>query len=533
MKSKLTIIFLLIGVFFFSACENLLDVDQRGTTAVDEFYKTDTDAEEGIAAVYVNLRSMYFNWFWMSCNLSDDVYAGGGGRGDNAYIEGLNEYTFTPANTIVQGVFTSLYSIIYKCNMIIDHVEGLTPVQKRVVAEAKTARAFCYFYLVNFWGTPPFVLHELLPSEYKQPNGKPSEIWAQIEKDLNEAINSTAMLEKSAPDDKTVGGHLSRQLAQTMLGKAYLWQKKYAEAATQFDAVINSGKYSLITEFENICRAGQDLGAERIFEAVATNDPANSTTQGIIIFNNIFGWRTDHMNIVGFFAGMHDIHFLGWGFNSPTKTVYDAFVEMEGVDGYRLNSTMLRYDQVLGISKVPGFELTVGGVGLYGHEGYFPWKHRILGSEVVKGAAPIYWHSNLQYVRYGEVLLLGAEASLMAGNAGKALNYINQIRQRAKLSTLASVTINDVKKEKRLELWAEGTRYLDLQRWGDAATAMPNKGAKIPTFYGFNPDGSNNVKYLHTNPSGSFGYKTGKHELLPFPEHEVMVNPNIVQNPGW
>ena len=416
--------------------------------------------------------------------------------------------------------------------MIIDNVEGSTPVQKRVVAEAKTARAFCYFYLVNFWGTPPFVVHELLPSEYKQPNGNPSEIWAQIEKDLTEAIGSNAMLEKSSAGDKTVGGHLSKQLAQSMLGKAYLWQKKYAEAATQFDAVINSGKYELISDFEDICRAKQDLGMERIFEVVATSDPDNGTTQGIILFNNIFGWRTDHMNIGGFFAGLHDIHFLGWGFNSPTKTVYDAFVEMEGVDGYRLNSTMLRYDEVLDICKVPGFELTIGGVGLYGHEGYFPWKHRILGSEV-EASSPIYWHSNLQYIRYGEVLLLGAEASLMAGNGGKALNYINQIRERAKLTPLASVTLDDVKKEKRLELWAEGTRYFDLQRWGDAATVMANKGEKIPTYYGFNDDGSNNVKYLHTNASGSYGYKAGKHELLPFPEHEVMVNPNIVQNPGW
>lgn len=531
MKSKLYTIFLLIGILFFSACENLLDVEQRGTTAVDQFYKTDTDAQEAIAAVYVNFKAMYQNWFWMSCNLSDDVYCGGGGRGDNAYAEGLNEYTFTPANTIIQSVFTNLYSIIYKCNMIVDKVQGSTSVQKRIVAEAKTARAFCYFYLANFWGTPPFVLHELMPSEYKQPNGKPAEIWAQIEKDLSEAISSNTMLEKSGADDKTVGGHLSKQMAQSMLGKVYLWQKKYAEAAAQFDAVINSGKYELIADFENICRAKQDLGKERIFEVIATNDASN-TSQGMFLFNNLFGWRTDHMNIAGFFAGLHDIHFLGWGFNSPTKDVYNAFVEMEGVDGYRLNSTMFRYDQVLGICKVPGFELTINGVGLYGHEGYFPWKHRILGSEAVTGT-PLYWRSNVQYIRYGEVLLLGAEASLMAGNTGKALNYINQIRQRAKLTPLTSVALSDVKKEKRLELWAEGTRYFDLQRWGDAATAMANKGAKIPTYYGFNPDGLNNVKFLHSNPSGSYGYKTGKHELLPFPEHEVMVNPNIVQNPGW
>ena len=532
MKTKIKfIILILIGIFIFSACEDRLDVDQRGTTAVTDFYKTDQDAEEAIAAVYFEFRANFLNWFWLHTMLSDDIYTGGGGRGDNAFVERLNEFTYTPANRFVQDLFTSHYRVIYRCNLIIDNVEATSPVQQRVVAEAKLARAFSYFYLVSLWGTPPLVLHELAPSEYQQPNSSSAEIWAQIEKDLTEAISANVLPEKSGADDKSVGGRMTKQFAQVMLGKAYLWQNKYSEAAVQFNAVINSGKYALIPDFENLWRAEQDLGPERIFEVVDVNDPSNPN-QGNFIINNLLGWRTDHMNIAGYFAGFHNIHFLGWGFNNPTKDVYNAFVEEEGVDGFRLKSSMLRYDQVLDICTVPGFELTVGGQGLYGHEGYFSWKHRILGKEAVTGQV-VYWHSNLLYLRYGEVLLLGAEASLMAGDAGNALNYINQIRDRAQLDPLGSVALDDIKKEKRLELWNEGVRYLDLQRWGDAATVMANKGAKIPTFFGFNDDGSNHVEYLHTNPAGAYGYKTGKHEYLPFPEHEMLVNPNIVQNTGW
>jgi hypothetical protein len=400
------------------------------------------------------------------------------------------------------------------------------------VAEAKVARAFCNFYLTNLWGTPPLVLHALTPDEYKQPNSSQADFWAQIEKDLTEALSTNALTEKGGPDDKNVGGgRMTKQFAQSMLGKAYLWQEKYPDAATQFDAVINSGKYALISDFENLWRIQEDMGSERIFEVVHTNDP-NNPTQGNVLINNLLGWRTDHMNVAGYFAGFHDIHFLGWGFSSPTKDVYDAFVEMEGVDGYRLKSSIYTYQDVLNISTVPGFEITVGGQGLYGHEGYFPWKHRILGSEAVTNQV-IYWNSNMTYLRYGEVLLLGAEASLMAGDPGKALNYINQIRERAQLDPLASVTLEEIKKEKRLELWSEGVRYLDLQRWGDAASVMKEKGAQIPTFYGFNEDGSRNVEFKIKNLPGTYGYKTGKHEFLPFPEHEIMVNPNIVQNPGW
>lgn len=533
MKTKiLFIILILISSIVFNACEDKLDVGQPGTTAVEDFYLTDTDAEEAIAAVYVQLRSMWLDWFWLNVNLSDDVYGGGGGRGDNAFIERLNEFTFTPANSFVQSSFSNLYVVVYRCNMIIDNIEPTTDVQKRAVAEAKVARAWANFFLTTLWGTPPLVLHELNPDEYKQPNSTQEAFWAQIEKDLNEAIGSNVLVEKSGVNDQaTGGGKMTKQFAQAMLGKAYLWQEKYAEAAAQFDAVANSGKYALIDDFENLWRAPQDMGSERIFEVVHTND-ADNTNQGAVIINNLLGWRTDHMNVVGYFLGFHDIHFLGWGFASPTKDVYDAFVEMEGEDGYRLKSSIYTYDDVLNICTVPGFEITVGGQGLYGHEGYFPWKHRILGSEEIAGSA-VFWHSNMIYMRLGEVLLLAAEAHLNSGNEAKALEYINQIRVRAHLEPLASVTMEDIKKEKRLELWSEGVRYLDLQRWGDAANAMAEKGARIPTFYGFNEDGTRDVKWLHTNPSGSYGYKTGKHEWLPFPEHETLVNPNIVQNPGW
>jgi hypothetical protein len=181
---------------------------------------------------------------------------------------------------------------------------------------------------------------------------------------------------------------------------------------------------------------------------------------------------------------------------------------------------------------VPGLELTVGGQGLYGHEGYFSWKHRILGSEVV-GDVPIYWHNNAVYLRLGEVLLLGAEASLLSGDQSSALNYINQVRKRAQLPDLASVTLEDIKIEKRLELWNEGVRYFDLQRWGDAANAMNGKLAQIPTFFGFNEDSTYDVRFLHTNPAGSYGFKMGKHEYLPYPEQEILINPNLIQNPGW
>ncbi|MBN1387045.1 MAG: RagB/SusD family nutrient uptake outer membrane protein [Bacteroidales bacterium] len=527
------IIFLFAAVLFLGSCEQRLDISQPGTTAVEDFYLTDTDAEEAIAAVYGQVRSMYGGWFFLLTTLSDDVTNGGGGRGDNPSLEQMNEYTFNPANGNISGFFSNCYRLIYRCNMVIDNVAGGTAVQDKAIAEAKVMRAWANFHLVNLWGTPPFVVHELAPSEYRQPNGDPADFWTQIETDLTEAINSNTLPQKTGLDDKTKNARATKQLAQILLGKAYLWQEKYSLAAQQFTAVITSNLYELIPDYENVCRQVQDFGREQVWEVVGLNDPANTwsgASSGILM--NMVGWRGDHMNMAGYFVGLHDIHYGGWGFMNATPEVYQAFVDMEGVNGFRLNSTVKTYQQVLDLCPVPGLEMTVGPQGLYGHSGIFSWKYRMLRQEALEGGFGYAWHVNWHYIRYAEVLLLGAEASLMAGDEPTARSYINQIRTRAQLTPLGTVTLDDIKKEKRLELWNECTRYLDLIRWGDAAGALADNGSQIPTFWGFKSDGVNDsITFPHSN--AVYGFKTGKHELLPFPEHEISVNENLVQNPGW
>ncbi len=536
MKTRyIYLILLFVAVFIIGSCEDRLEVDQMGTTAVEDFYLTDSDADEAIAAVYTQIRNFHFTWLFLQNMLSDDVTCGGGGRGDNPSLEQMNEYTFNPANSNISGMFSSLYSMIYSCNMVIDNVAGGTPVQNRAIAEAKTIRAFANFYLVTLWGTPPLVEHELAPSDYRQPNGDPAAFWELIERDLNEAISSNALPEKTSTTDKSVGARLSRQVAQTLLGKAYLWQEKFNEAASQFNAVVNAGKYALIDDYENMMRISQDFGPERMWEIVGLNDIANTWTGASSgIGNNMVGWRGDHMNMVGFFAGVHDIHYSGWGFSNATPEVYQAFVDMEGPDGFRLKSTMKTYQQVLDICPIPGLQMTVGSQGLYGHSGKFSWKYRVVRDEALEGGFGYAWHNNWIYMRYAEVLLLGAEAAIRStpSDVNTALDYINQIRERAQLAPLVTVTIDDIKKEKRLELWAEGARFLDLQRWGEAAAALSGQGAKIPSFWGFKKDGvTDSITFPQSN--SVYGYKTGKHEYLPFPEHEMLVNPNLTQNPGW
>lgn len=119
---------------------------------------------------------------------------------------------------------------------------------------------------------------------------------------------------------------------------------------------------------------------------------------------------------------------------------------------------------------------------------------------------------------------MAAEAQLQAGNTAKALNYINQIRVRAKEEPLTSVSLSDIKMEKRLELCNEAVRYQDLIRWGDAKSALADQGKQVPAFTG------DAVQWNWQNTK--YGFQD-KNMLLPIPLKELELNPNMVQNAGW
>ena len=218
--------------------------------------------------------------------------------------------------------------------------------------------------------------------------------------------------------------------------------------------------------------------------------------------------------------------YLGWGFFNPQKSLYDAFVATEGIDGYRLTGSMKTYPQIM------AFNCFINpGSYLYGHQGYFTWKYRLRSSDWV-GSNVLGTHYNFKLMRYAEVLLLAAEASIKSGDEASARDYVNQVRIRAQVPTFTSaITMDNIKNEKRLELWMEQVRYQDILRWGDAPSLLAQQGKDIPSFYGLKQDGSYDIRITYSN--SAYGFKTGKHELLPMPQSEMNVNDNLVQNPGW
>lgn len=509
------IIAILAAAAALSSCNDLLDIPQHGVQNYETYYQTDEEAESAIAACYIQQKGLAYNYLMGKNMLTDDFWAGGGGRNDNAELEQLNEFTFSTEQGFLQGMFQSYYQIIYKANVVLGHVPEETEIQLRARAEAKVFRAWAYFELTSMWGNPPLVDHELEPSEYSCPNGTAEQLWGLVEQDLTEAINSGKLVEKANVDDKT--WRVTKQYAQAILGKAYLWQGKYAEAADIFDEIVESKLYKLYPDYENIISFNAKQNCESLFETVLISDP-NNVWNNVNMICLMVNYRTDK------FAKFNpELSSLGWGFLSPQANLYEDFVKVEGENGYRLNATLKTYPQMVAY----GCELMTGSTII--NEGYFMWKWRILAAQCP--ALGYNWvdDNNPRWMRYAEVLLCAAEAHLQNGNGAKADEYLNMIRTRAQAPSISGATLEDIQREKRIELCGEGTRFQDMIRWGIAEERMKNQGEKCPFL-----DSNGNVTYQKFNgdDTSKYGFKP-KHNLLPYPGVEIRLNSNIKQNPGW
>ena len=502
------------------SCDSELDIEKHGNMgSMDTYYTTDENINTATASLYLQMRSNYYNWFFVKNLLSDDSWCGGGQRGDNGEMEKLNEYSFDSNHGMVESLYSGLYGIIYKANLIIDMTEGDTPVMKHAINEAKVFRAFGHFELATLFGTAPVVDHLLAASEYRQANGTTADLWAIVEQDLTEAIGSGTLPSKNDVNDQETGIRVTKEYAQALLGKAYLFQGKYSEAASMLENVINSNKYALYPgEYDAQFHALANNNCESLFELQKRNDAEQMWNQFDMLFL-MQGWRTSVLMYSG--QAAQELAVGTYGFFNPRKSLYDAFVAWEGVDGYRLNKSIMTYDQI----KAYGVEAQPGA-SVYGNEGYFYWKNQSLKSDVIVDMSYFQGgqYIDLKVMRYAEVLLMAAEAQLQAGNATKALQYINEVRSRAKEAPLTAVSLSDIKMEKRLELCNEAIRYQDLVRWGDAKTAMGEQGKQVPAFT------TNGVQWNWQNTK--YGFQD-KNMLLPIPLKELELNPNMQQNAGW
>lgn len=501
MKTIIKSLVLVSIIALSTACQkDFLEVDPIGKLTVEKFYNTDEDANRAVIAAYDILQWMNAR-DWNSAYLvktfpSDESNVGGGDAGDQPPYQELGIFNYGPSNATITAVWQSNYFGVYRANQVINNVKPETDFRKRIIAEAKFLRAYYYFEIASMFGNGPLNLTDLTPSEYSQPFVSASAIYAQVAKDLTEAIPDLPLKSQYALEDKF---RASKGAAQALLGKCYLYDKKYSESAAAFEDVILSNEFDLQQDFSTLFLQASEFGVESVFEVSWVTEMGYDW--------GTFQWggnRAMENNITWQLTGPRGDYFQpgntgligGWGFNYPKQSLYDAFVAAG--DTKRKVASVMSLEDL----RAQGGDWT--NESSWGWDGCIRVKYGTRLDETAGPVNELNYGTNLRLIRFADVLLMAAEANHLSGNDGKATTYLNRVRLRAELPDFSGDILTAIKKERELELCFEGVRFLDLIRWGDAPAVL-----------------------------GSAGFVAGKHEVFPIPQAEMRNNAKAVQNNGY
>lgn len=575
MKKIYVILAAATALTFASCNQNRLEIPQKGVVAEEDFYKTDEDCEQAIAAVYSQIRSGFlYNHFNVVELPGDDCYKGSSGyKLDDCHTLMLS--IFDDTHSYVRNEFQNLYRFVYRCNLVIENFkDGTSQVQKQAVAEARTIRSWAYLYLIQLWGNPPIIDHVLRTSaEFKQPNATKEDLWKFVINSLDEAINSGAMVTKSDSHDKTAV-RATKEFAMALKGKTQVLSGDYAGAKTTLKAIIDSKKYELIPSEllgDYFFSSAGNHNCESIFETnvVVTSDNYKKVSHG----DSWYAYCAPRIDKLKIKSGSYLSKYVqGWQYFQPTQSFLEAMIAHEGMYSHRFKAWFWDYEAMINnglveLSSVrtaktqklldenpagtPSKNLDSGTSVDHTGEICGIWHRKfVLGPEECINGSYSYDAVDRLYFRYAEVLLLYAEACAQLGEtSGDGLKALNEIASRAGAPTYTTLNMENVKMEKRFEMWGEGVRFFDLIRWGDAATVLKEHWNVLPVFYGYQKgksakdltaDGKNvwdvyDIRQLDlAGMTGqTYFFRPEKDVLMPYPATEIANNPLLVQNPGW
>ena len=555
-----------LGAFALLGCsQDRLDIPQKGVVATEDFYQTDDDAQMALVAAYDAVARNYMSPYWNDNTvyslwnyMGDDIYAAGENKSDGLGQNELHAFRYPTTNNFISSGYNCYFKCVYAANLVIDNFkDGTSDVKKKAVAEAKVLRALSYLYLAIGWGTPPIVDHVLAATD--KPTNAPSQeaVLEFIVNDIDEAM--PYLTERESVNDENGAYRVTKGLANTIKGKALLWKGDYAGAQAALKQVIESGKYALVDDIAENFHVRGDGNAEKVFELNLVYSAAIGDFQFHTQWNLswYWNWRASRVYIP---TGVGAITWNnGWGGINASEKFANALIENDGMDSKRRKAWVLNYDEVLyempyasdgdapvmGYTEAKATDKTRGvyhAEGIYAHCGWFMMKVNINAEDIKNGSVN---DRNTRIFRYPEVMLMFAECAARTGqDKDLALQLVQSIQNRAGSKTVwgstADVTLENVKKEKMIEMWLEGCRFQDLVRWGDTDELMAN-GKSYPNFKDKIMDGNaTHEGYVDYSDADwcvkqypNLGFKKGQHELFPFPFSETSVNENIVQNPGW
>jgi tetratricopeptide (TPR) repeat protein len=422
MNSILSFVILLV---LFSGCDKYLDIDDPQSVS-DNMALT---SDEGVKSILIGAYSQFAQTAVYLGNIlrNSELLAGNGEIlyvGTIPWPRDIFNKSMVAANKDVTDQWRASYEVINTANNVISALEVVNEVDRdRVEGEALFLRALIYFDLVRFYGQQyqfgkpntqmgvPLIVEPtqgINTSSYVKRNTV-DEIYNQVITDLTEAS-------EQLPEDN--GTYASSGAAKALLSRVYLQKGNYEKAREFSDSVIQSGVYSLLTDYADVFNNDNNSPEDIFATQITSQDNVSAMTSFFSVAE--YGGRDgdidilpSHLNLYVAGDNRKDLFFYGNGAIRSGK-----------------------------------------------------WNNK---------------YGVINLFRLAEMYLIRAECNIRLGTTTGAtpLDDYNVIRARAGLSKAESVTLQDILLERRLELSFEGFRIHDVRRLHQNVANYPYDDPKL------------------------------------------------------
>ncbi|HKP32839.1 MAG TPA: RagB/SusD family nutrient uptake outer membrane protein [Chitinophagaceae bacterium] len=582
--------FMMASIILF-ACKSFLDKPPMGAFS-QGVLANKTGVQAGLVGAYhsllgrVNWGGAPSNWVFGSVNGGDSYK--GSTPSDQGDIVPLEIYAYNVNNPYLNEKWVVVYDGIARTNEVLRLMALATDLSaaeiKTMQAEARFLRGYWHLEAKRMWQNVPFVDEtvSVTNSFEKVKNvdeaGNYIDIWPQIEAELQFAYDNL-------PETQPQVGRANKWAAAAFLAKAYMIQKKYAQAKTLLDALIANGKtagnkkYALVN-FQDNFNASTDNSAETVFAVQMSVNDGSGT-------NGNYGDNLNFPNSGGPGGCC--------GFNNPSISLANAYKTDAG--GLPMPDT---YNAGPNVSDPAGpytgfldprIDLTMGRPGIPyldwgphpgptwirdpGTNGWFSPRKNVYAqsqNNLLSSKETSFWGptqmdaNNVNLIRFADIILWAAEVETEIGSLAQALTYVNMIRNRAadptgwvytgsaynaatgkyttqvtpaanyKISLYPAGYFTDkatarkaIMFERKLELAMEGHRFFDLQRWNTGGSMAAELNAYIAAE-------KPRPSIFSVNTSAVF--TANKNEIYPIPQAIIDYENSrggihIKQNPGY
>lgn len=540
-----------ISILSLTSCSDILTEKPVNVYEKDVFFIREENAEMAVIGVYAGVTGDYNLW------ASDDIYYPNRTENDNGQ-SALCHYISTPANQSINSAWKNRYTALNRANYTIDGIQQMKGYRdnkklQSLAAEVMFLRALVSFDLVRMWGDVPYTTEYSKNYEdtYK-PRTDRQIIYDQIISDLDYAKKHLVWADNSSSPERATQGSARALLMRVQLHRAGYSLQMNGKLERPDEDKRKNYLNTVIEEWEAFQEEGGNFhgfyeDTENSYEALFKSFSAEKLNSKESLFEIAY----QYPNRKGNFGTMIGV---------PVGQPVIASNEQNSVMGRAANQFQCLPEWNDFFEEADQRRQVMVAMHTW------DWnteQHTHVRREVTNTAYVGKWrrewmplgyddpnssNANFCYIRYGEIVLTAAEAYNELGNTAKAWELINMIRKRAKATELSLSNYKSLIKapkvwdlnfiddsdetgkirtvlfwERAFELAYEGVRKYDLIRWGIFKETLQLFGQKTVA----------NQKGIYY-PAGN-NFQTGKHELFPIPEDEMLINYklNNKNNPGY